>query len=75
MKQYCRYCNYCTAEEICVEYNKSVNARVINKCPRFSYNAIDALMSEDKNGEIHQYKSREPKKKQCDGQISLFGKE
>ena len=74
MKQYCRYCNWCTAEEICTEYNKSVNARSVNKCSKFSYNAIDALMSQDKNGEIHEYKPREQKKKQCDGQISLFEK-
>ena len=71
MKQYCRYCCYCTAESICTEYNRSVNATITNKCARFLYNPIDALMSVDKSGEVHRYKPRETKKEQCDGQLKL----
>lgn len=74
MKQYCRYCNNCTVEAYCVEYDRQVNARIVNKCLRFSYSAIDVLKPEDKKGNIQRYSLslRTPKKKQCDGQMNLF---
>lgn len=72
MKQYCRYCDWCTAEEICTKKNTDVNAKSINNCKDFSFNEIDALMSEDRNGDIHKYKPHNQTKKQCDGQINLF---
>jgi len=72
MKQYCRYCNWCTAEEYCTELDKSVNARSLNRCSDFCFNEIDSLMIEDSNGQIHTYKPRIMKEKQCKGQLSLF---
>ena len=72
MKQYCRYCNWCTAESICTEKNIDVNPTSINHCKDFSFNEIDATMSENSNGEIHKYTPQIAKKKQCDGQVSLF---
>jgi len=71
MKQYCRYCSHCTCESICVIKNRSVNALSMNKCKDFCFNEIDALMSEDKDGEIHRYSPRIKKEKNCKGQMSL----
>ena len=72
MKQYCRYCGYlvtgngiwCSRQER--EVSEAV-AKSTNRCHDFAYNPIDAFR-ENKKG----YIPRAPKKKQCDGQISLF---
>ena len=72
MKQYCRYCchlvvgdaNYCSRQKRTISES---TAKGINRCTDFIYNPIDAFF-ENKKG----YQPREPKKKQCDGQISLF---
>lgn len=77
MKQYCRYCsnmvcgdvNYCTAKECC--FSDSY-IKAPNNCKLFELNPIDAL-GENANG-YQPRKPKEPKKIQCDGQISLFGK-
>ena len=72
MIQYCRYCNWCTAEEICTEKNIQVNSKSVNHCKTFRFNEIDALMSEDRNGEIHKYMPKKLDEKQLDGQMNLF---
>lgn len=75
MKQYCRYCcylvvgdaNYCTKHENAMS---EATAKSLNRCSDFAFNPIDAFF-ENEDG----YKPREqknPKKEQCDGQISLF---
>lgn len=74
MKQYCRYCANCTCEEICVIKNRSVNAKSVNKCKEFEFCEMDALMSQDRDGEIHCYRPREKREKECAGQLKLFGK-
>ena len=71
MKQYCRYCCYiCTGNGIwCDELSKEVSeatAKSPNHCHSFAYNPIDAF------GLDREYTPRQPRKKQCDGQISLF---
>lgn len=71
MKQYCRYCCYlCTGNGIwCDELSKEISeasAKSQNRCHSFAYNPIDAF------GLDKEYTPRKPKKKQCDGQISLF---
>lgn len=74
MKQYCRYCNNCTPDAYCTEYNRNVNAKMANKCRRFLYSAVDVLMSADKDGGIHRYgprKQRGPGAGQIEGQLSL----
>ena len=77
MKQYCRYCcylvvgdcAYCTKREQCI--NESY-AKSVNRCHDFVYNPMDAFMENEKGYQPRVPK--EPKKTQCDGQISLFGK-
>ncbi len=72
MTQYCRYCNnlvcgdtnYCTAKS--QEISDSAVKRP-NKCHDFEFNSMDALGENEKG-----YQPREPKQKQCDGQMSLF---
>ena len=46
-------------------------AKAVNNCKDFLFNEIDVFYEGDMN---KVYKPREPKKKQCDGQIELFGK-
>ncbi len=70
-KQYCRYCaNLCVGDvPYCEEQNRTMSeatAKTANHCKDFEYNPIDAF-NPDK-----EYKPREPKKKQCDGQAELF---
>ena len=74
MKQYCRYCSELIVGDIayCFAKKKQINertAKTTNKCPHFSLNRVDAFMENEKG-----YKPREPKQKQCDGQVSLFEK-
>lgn len=71
MKQYCRYCcHLCTGNGIyCGEQQRIMSeaaAKSTNRCHSFAFNPIDAF-DMDKG-----YKQREPKKKQCGGQIGLF---
>ncbi len=72
LTQYCRYCcslvcgdaNYCTKREVTMS---DAAAKSPNRCHDFAFNPIDALGENEKG-----YIPRSPKKKQCDGQISLF---
>lgn len=72
MKQYCRYCawmvvgdaNYCSRQERTMSDGC---AKSPNRCHDFTFNPIDAFGENEKG-----YHPREPKKKQCDGQMSLF---
>lgn len=72
MKQYCRYCgymvvgdaSYCSKQERCIS---DATAKSPNRCHDFTYNPIDAFGENEKG-----YQPRTPKKKQCDGQMSLF---
>lgn len=71
MKQYCRYCcNLVTGNGIyCTEKAQEITEAVTrspNRCHSFAYNPIDAF-GEKETG----YQPRQPKKKQCDGQIRL----
>lgn len=71
MKQYCRYCCYLVVGDAnyCSKHEKTMSeqaAKSQNRCGSFAYNPIDAF-NLDK-----EYKPREPKKEQCDGQMSLF---
>lgn len=74
MKQYCRYCSHCVVGDVvwCGILAKTMSestAKTINNCKAFELNPMDAFFENEKG-----YKPREPKKKQCDGQYSLFGK-
>ncbi len=81
MKQYCRYCSHCIAQDecegVCEETNQIVKkTSVRNACTLFAFCEIDAFyFNRSSNPEDAKYKPRIPKKKQCDGQMSLFGKE
>lgn len=76
MKQYCRYCCHCHYANCvyCDVKEKTMSertAKAVNNCKDFLFNEIDVFYEGDMN---KVYKPREPKKKQCDGQIELFGK-
>lgn len=71
MKQYCRYCCYLiTGNGIYCEKRENTlseaSAKAVNNCHNFSYNSQDAF-GENERG----YQPRQPKKKQCDGQIKM----
>lgn len=78
MNHYCRYCSHCIAqggdEAVCEENNEMVKkTSVRNGCKQFVFCEIDAFyFNRSDNPEDAKYHPREPKKKQCDGQISLF---
>lgn len=78
MIHYCRYCIHCIAqnenEGVCEETNEMVKKTAIrNACKLFDFCEIDAFyFNRSGNPEDAKYKTRIPKKKQCDGQISLF---
>ena len=73
MIQYCRYCchmvvgdaNYCSKQERTMS---DASAKSVNRCHDFEFNPIDAFGENEKG-----YQPRQPKKTQCDGQLSLFG--
>lgn len=72
MTQYCRYCCYlvCGDANYCTEHRRTMSeaaAKSQNRCHDFAFNPIDAFLENEKG-----YQPRKPKKKQCDGQISLF---
>ena len=77
MKQYCRYCihlhvnnfPYCDVKEKPLSVS---TCKTPNKCKDYCFADCeeeyqDAFMENDKG-----YKPREPRKKQCDGQIKMF---
>lgn len=78
MKQYCRYCgnlvvgdvNYCTVQERTMS---DASAKSVNRCHTFAFSPIDAFGENEKGYQPREHK--EPKKTQCDGQLSIFGKE
>lgn len=75
MKQYCRYCSHCHYGDVayCDVKQKTMSessAKAMNNCKDFELNPIDVFMENEKG-----YRPREPKKTDCEGQISLFGKE
>lgn len=72
MTQYCRYCSYFVTGNgnYCNEKNFSPSdeyAKRPNKCKLFDLNPIDAFYENEKG-----YTPREPKPKQCDGQIKFI---
>lgn len=79
MKQYCRYCVYlCTANGIWCgkkeECRTESSCKRVNKCKDFIFADCepeyqDAFM--ETNG-YHPRTPKTPKKKQCDGQLSLI---
>lgn len=76
MKQYCRYCSHCHYGDYvyCDVKKKTMpenRAKAVNSCKDFDFNEIDVFYEGDMS---KVYKPREPKKKQCDGQVSLFEK-
>lgn len=78
MIHYCRYCTHCIAQDeneaVCEEKNEMVKKTTIrNGCKSFDFCEIDAFyFDRSDNPEDARYHPREPKKKQCDGQMSLF---
>lgn len=75
MKQYCRYCAnlhwgdscYCDIKKRCLSESYCKHT---NNCKDFELNPEDAFFENLKG-----YHPREPKKKECKGQMELFGKE
>ncbi len=72
MRQYCRYCVYlCTRNGLWCDKRgceiKEVTAKSPNRCHDFAFSPIDAFDENEKG-----YRPRTPRKKQCDGQLSLF---
>ena len=75
MKQYCRYCiNLVVGDVAYCEVKKKVLSRDSckrpNECKDFEFANVDPEL-QDAFGETNGYKPREPKKKQCDGQIRI----
>lgn len=71
MKQYCRYCCYLVTGNgiYCNKRGKTLSeaaAKAANNCHDFAYNPQDAFMENEKG-----YQTRQPKKKQYDGQIKM----
>lgn len=79
MKHYCRYCSHCVGVDEslgwCEEHNVEVSKTSIrNACTGFDFCEINAFYyNRSNNSEDAKYKPRVAKKKQCDGQLSLFG--
>lgn len=78
MNKYCRYCCHMVVGDAnyCTEHNQTMSeaaAKAVNRCGDFVYNPIDAFGTNLKGYQPREHK--EPKKTQCDGQMSLFGKE
>ncbi len=70
--QYCRYCVYlCTGNGIwCDKQGREIKegtAKSPNRCHDFAFCPIDAFAENDRG-----YRPRVKRKKQCDGQMSLF---
>ncbi len=77
-RQYCRYCIHCIAQDetegVCEKTNQMVKKTSIRDgCRTFDFCEIDAFyFNRSGNPEDGKYHPRVPKKKQCDGQLSLF---
>lgn len=76
MKQYCRYCAWCTYGDIvwCDKLDKTISlssAKSINNCKHFLFCEIDALSG----CLLKKYKPREKKNNQSHKQLSLFEEE
>ena len=79
MKQYCRYCAYLCVNNVpyCTAHNECrsrSSCKYPNKCKDFVFADCEPEY-QDAFGETNGYKERHPRKKQCDGQLSLFGGE
>lgn len=83
MKQYCRYCihlhvnnfPYCDKKEICLSVS---SCKRQNKCTEFALADCEPEYQDALMENVKGYKPREkkePKQKECDGQMSLFDKE
>lgn len=78
MKHYCRYCIHCIAQDedeaVCEERNIMVKkTSVRDACKLFDFCEIDAFyFNRSDNLEDAKYKPRMPRKKQCDGQMTLW---
>ena len=78
MNHYCRYCTHCIAQDeeegVCEETNQIVKKRTVrNGCVLFDFCEIDAFyFNRSGNPEDAKYRPSVPRKKQCDGQMSLF---
>lgn len=78
MKQYCRYCSHCIEQDedigVCEETNQMVKKTAVrNACKLFEFCEIDAFWADRaRNPEDAKYTPRQPKKMQCEGQLSLF---
>ncbi len=78
MKHYCRYCIHCIAQDeteaVCEELNIMIKkTSVRDACQLFDFCEIDAFyICRNGNPEECKYKPRITKKKQCDGQMTLF---
>ncbi len=75
MAQYCRYCSFLVTGNgiYCTELNKEISekyAKRVNKCNSFNLNTIDAFGENEKG-----YTPRQPKQKEYNGQLRLFGEE
>lgn len=80
MKQYCRYCIHLCVNNFpyCDKKGKRLSessCKKPNDCKEFEFSDCepeyqDAFMENEKG-----YHPREPKEKQCKGQMELFGKE
>ena len=72
MTQYCRYCCYlCVGNGTwCDKQGREMTeatAKAPNRCHDFCLNPIDTFAENEKG-----HSPRIPRKKQCDGQMSLF---
>ena len=72
MTQYCRNCAYLKTGSWlwCDKQGRWINeatAKSPNRCHDFAFSPIDAFAGNEK-----EYRPRTPRKKQCDGQLSLF---
>lgn len=78
LKQYCRYCSHCIAQEkgigYCEQKNEVVKKTSIrNSCQDFDFFEIDAFYFErSDNQNKTRYKPREKKKEECNDPLSLF---
>lgn len=75
MAQHCRYCSFLVTGNgiYCTELNKEISekyAKRVNKCNSFNLNTIDAFGENEKG-----YTPRQPKQKEYNGQLRLFGEE
>lgn len=78
MKHYCRYCSHCIGQDesigLCEKKNETIKRTSIrNACIDFNFCETDAFYyNRSDNPEDAKYKLREPKNKECVGQLSLF---